>query len=197
MLRCIGISLFVCVIGLIILSTSRLWDIAHSDYIQDYISCTELGFNGSNATSPGNYEMGYWKIGPFILYGIGKAASSVLLLEFIFAQSPERMKGLVIGLLIAFRTILLLFDFLKFVRGLCYDLVSAIIIVVLFLVFLVLSKCYTLRERNREINIQAIVEEHYERYMEQEEEYMREHHDEYMNLDEEESMDQDEKYTRE
>ena len=38
---------------------------------------------------------------------------------------------------------------------------------------LVLSKCYTLRERNREINIQAIVEEHYERYMDQEEEYMR------------------------
>ena len=38
-----------------------------------------------------------------------------------------------------------------------------------------LSKCYTLRERNRKINIlQAIVEEHYDRYMDQEEEYMRE-----------------------
>ena len=36
--------------------------------------------------------------------------------------------------------------------------------VVLFVVFLILSKWYTLRERNREINIQAIVEEHYERY---------------------------------
>ena len=38
--------------------------------------------------------------------------------------------------------------------------------VVLFAVFLVLSKRYTLRERNREINIQV---EHYERYMDQEE----------------------------
>ena len=37
---------------------------------------------------------------------------------------------------------------------------------------------YTLHERNREINInyiQTIVEEHYERYMDQEEEYEREH----------------------
>ena len=46
---------------------------------------------------------------------------------------------------------------------------------ILFVVFLILSKRYTLRERNREINIQAIVEEHYERYMDQEEEYMRGH----------------------
>ena len=44
----------------------------------------------------------------------------------------------------------------------------------MFVVFLVLSKCYTLRERNEEINIQAIVEEHYERYINQEEEYERE-----------------------
>ena len=43
---------------------------------------------------------------------------------------------------------------------------------VLFVIFLI---CYTLCERNREINIQAIVEEHYERYMDQEEEYEREH----------------------
>ena len=45
---------------------------------------------------------------------------------------------------------------------------------VLFVVFLILSKWYTLHKRNREINIQAIVEEHYERNMDQEEEYERE-----------------------
>ena len=54
--------------------------------------------------------------------------------------------------------------------------ILTILLVVVFVVFLVLSKCYTLRERNREINIQAIVEEHYDRYMDQEEEYMREQH---------------------
>ena len=32
---------------------------------------------------------------------------------------------------------------------------------------------YKLRERDRHVNIQAIAEEHYERYLDQEEEYMR------------------------
>ena len=50
-----------------------------------------------------------------------------------------------------------------------------VMLAVLFVVFLILSKRCTLCERNREINIQAIVEEHYERYMDQEEEYEREH----------------------
>ena len=48
-----------------------------------------------------------------------------------------------------------------------------ILLLVLFAIFL-LCKCYRPREKNREINIQAIVEEHYERYMDQEEEYERE-----------------------
>ena len=49
-----------------------------------------------------------------------------------------------------------------------------LLLVVLFAIFLLLSKWYSLCERNREINIQTIVEEHYERYMDQEEEYVRE-----------------------
>ena len=34
-------------------------------------------------------------------------------------------------------------------------------------------KRYKLRERDRHINIHVIVEEHYERYLDQEEEYMK------------------------
>ena len=45
----------------------------------------------------------------------------------------------------------------------CYDVMTIVTFAVLFVVFLILSKWYTLRERNREINIQAIVEEHYMR----------------------------------
>ena len=112
------------------------------------------------------------------MYDIGRTISGVLILEFIIAQSPDKMKGFAIGVMLAFRGIVLLVV-LKLQRlhyTLCFDLVTTVILVVLFVVFLVLTKCYTLRERNREINIQAIVEEHYERYMDQEEEYMREHH---------------------
>ena len=88
------------------------------------------------------------------------------------------MKGLVIGLMLACRGIVLLIidvEVLQFNFTLCYDLSISLVLVVLFVVILILSKRYKLRERNREINIQAIVEEHYERYMDQEEEYMREH----------------------
>ena len=68
----------------------------------------------------------------------------------------------------------LLIELIEFT--LCDVILTVAGLVVLFVVFLVLSKHYTLRERNREINIQAIVEEHYERYMDQEEEYMRQQH---------------------
>ena len=93
------------------------------------------------------------------------------------------MKGLVIGIVLALRGFVYIVFYILY--GIwfsrlsfpwCYDLSFFVVLVVLFVVFLVLSKCYTLRERNREINIQAIVEEHYERYMDQEEEYMRQQH---------------------
>ena len=118
----------------------------------------------------------YWKLGPFILYGVGGTATSVLLLEVIIAQSPDKMKGLTFGLMITFRRIVSQLNVSQFIVTFCYDLFTTFIVVVLFVIFLVLSKCYTLRERNREINIQAIVEEHYERYLDQEEEYMRQPH---------------------
>lgn len=53
--------------------------------------------------------------------------------------------------------------------SLCYEIVALILQIILFLAFLFLSKHYTLRERKREVNIQAIAEEHYERYLDQEE----------------------------
>ena len=59
--------------------------------------------------------------------------------------------------------------------SLYYSVTMIVTLAVLFVVFLILSKWYTLCERNREINIQAIVEEHYERYIDQEKAYKREH----------------------
>ena len=110
----------------------------------------------------------------FDLFGIGSTVVVVLFLEFMISQSPDKMKGLIIGISIPFLyTNLLFMQLIDF--KLCLDILTVAVVVVLFVFFLVLSKCYTLRERNREINIQAIVEEHYERYMDQEEEYMREY----------------------
>ena len=40
-------------------------------------------------------------------------------------------------------------------------------------VYFILAKRYKLRERDKHVNTQAIAEEIYERYLDQEEEYMR------------------------
>ena len=174
MLWYIGAGLFMCILGYILLSASGVWGIIVSDDVHRYLSCTALG---ANFTKPPNYVEWYWKLGPCILYGIGKTITVVLLGELIIAQSPHKMKGLVIGIFLSVRGFVYLASekFLQLMFTLCYDMVSLVTLVVLFVVFLVLSKRYILRERNREINIQAIVEEHYERYMDQEEEYMRQH----------------------
>ena len=174
MLRCIGVGLSMCILGFILLSASKVWGVIVSDDEQRYIACTVL-----NATEqPDRYMEWYWKVGPCILYGIGKAIIHVLSLEFVIAQSPDKMKGFVMGIMASFRGIVILTELLfhKLVYTLCHDLSILSVLVVLFVIFLILSKRYTLRERNREINIQAIVEEHYERYLDQEEEYMSQRH---------------------
>ena len=52
-------------------------------------------------------------------------------------------------------------------------LVLSLLMLLILVVYAVLAKCYKLRERDRHINIHAIVEEHYERYFDQEKKYMR------------------------
>ena len=153
-----------------VLQAIKIYELV-SDDVQKYISCGTF----NTTVRPVNYVEWYWKVGPYLLYGIGGTVVIVLFLEFVISQSPDKMKGLVIGISIPFGYVVpLSMQLISFT--LCHDLLTVAGVVVLFVVFLVLSKRYTLRERNREINIQAIVEEHYERYMDQEEEYMRQQH---------------------
>ena len=178
-----------CALGYILLSALGVVGVIVSDDVPRYLSCTALA---PNATNPGNYVEWYRKLGPCILYGVGKTVLAVLFLEVIIAQSPDKMKGLVMGIMVAFRGVVFLVS-IKFVEfTLCFDLSIITVLAILIIVFLVFSKRYTLRERNREINIQAIVEEHYERYMDQEEEYRRENPQYFESLD----MDQEEEYMR-
>ena len=61
-----------------------------------------------------------------------------------------------------------------------YYLVLSLLMLLILVVYVILAKRYKLRERDRHINIQAIVEEHYERYCDQQEEYTREVARQYM-----------------
>ena len=143
--------------------------------MQRYLSCTRKAPNTTEW--PDSHVEWYWKLGPIVVFGVGRAIAGVLILELIIAQSPEKMKGFVFGIMLACSSFAIAASIgVRFSFTLCYDVLTLTCLVVLFVIFLVLSKRYTLRERNREINIQAIVEEHYERYMDQEEEYMKQQH---------------------
>ena len=108
-------------------------------------------------------------------------------LEFLMAQTPLFVRGTAIGTVVIVLVagalahegvvmILAKFDMSKATPscGFYYYLVLSILLILSLVLFTIAAKRYKLRERERHVNIQAIAEEHYERYFDQEEEYMRE-----------------------
>ena len=120
---------------------------------------------------------------PEILYGISYALVFLTSLELIIAQSPHEIRSLMVGLWYAAYglgyviEIIARFPFNSKEDIVCqniyyYVLKSAVILVFLIL-FVILAKRYKLRVRKNEINVHLIAEEHYVRYMDQEEEFRR------------------------
>ena len=127
----------------------------------------------------------YWLLLSDIVYGIGAVIVIVSLTELVLAQSPNSMRGVMMGvfaILIFIATsvnygLQLLLEHFSNATPSCgfyYYLVLSILIMLSLVLFTIAAKQYKLRERERHVNIQAIAEEHYERYLDQEEEYMRE-----------------------
>ena len=109
----------------------------------------------------------------------------VSLLVFVVAQTPEKMKGLTIGLyytsigfLIGYN-IYIPFENIPSTKWLSCELYTDIAELTLFsailITLLILTKRYQLRMRERTINVYLITEDHYVRYMDQEEEYQRDY----------------------
>ena len=125
---------------------------------------------------------------PQILFGIAFALILPTSLEFFLAQSPNKMRGFILGLWYgAFGIGYVIningkYPFKCTGNDICqspyyYVLISAIVLVIL-ICFLILAKCYKLRRRKNEVYKPFIVEEtdtlyHERRYMEQEKEYRR------------------------
>ena len=121
---------------------------------------------------------------PEILYGVSYALIFSTSLEFIIAQSPHEMRGLMVGLWYAANGLGYVID----INGkypfnckgdiICQDIyyyvMKSAVIVIILIIFVILAKRYKLRVRKSEINIHLITEEHYENYIDQEEEFRRE-----------------------
>ena len=168
MLKRIEIGLVLQLVGLALAMIIK-GSVQSDDFLR-YVTCKE-------ASIPPDLLMEwYWEVIPLVPFVIGNAIANMVLLELVIAQSPDKMKGLTFGLSLAFDQIsrfIVTALVNAFQYTMCYDLPTIVMLAALFVVFMVLSRRYTLRQRNREINIQAIVEEHHERYLDQEEEYMR------------------------
>ena len=121
---------------------------------------------------------------PEILFGISYALVFPTSLEFIIAQSPHEMRGLMVGLWYAAIGLGYVIDINGKYPFNCkedivcqniyyYVLKSAVVLISLIL-FVILAKRYKLRVRANEINLHLIAEEHYERYMDQEDDFKSE-----------------------
>uniref|UniRef100_A0A1X7U9N6 Major facilitator superfamily associated domain-containing protein n=1 Tax=Amphimedon queenslandica TaxID=400682 RepID=A0A1X7U9N6_AMPQE len=108
-------------------------------------------------------------------------------LEFTVAQSPIHMRGVMVGLWYASWGIgylistLLMFPFNCESQYICtsfyYYIAKSVLVFIILIVFVILAKRYKYRVRENEVNIVQIVDDHYQRYMEQEEQYNKDKSD--------------------
>ena len=155
------------------------------DFSEPSFECPSTIDNYSNtSTVIVNYK---WLLIPHITRGCALFLVCFTTLEFIVAQSPRQMRGLMVGLsyctygigAVMHSGFSLAFVRFKLLSRGCifYFLIANFIsfVVLTMIGFLVFIKCYTLRTRGSIVPIHQIAEEHYERYFDQSEEYRREY----------------------
>ena len=172
--------------GLVLMLIGNLLNLTVDTIGHLHSNNTQCMFNETSHGSANSLPIPlYWLLISDTVFGVGHTLVICSSLEFIMAQSPNRMRGVMMGL----GTVLLGFGLLihygleKFIKhfsnatpscGFYYYLMLSIFLILTIVMSAITAKRYKLRERDRHINIQAIAEEHYERYLDQEEEYMRE-----------------------
>ena len=121
-----------------------------------------------------------WFIIPQLLNGLSSLLVSMTVFEFISAQAPRTTQGLLIGLWYATFSIRYLvvgiLDNLILQRRswLTYEGVKGFLILVSLVLFSYLSRRCRYRQRDEIINVQGMIEDTHERWLDQEEEYMEE-----------------------
>ena len=118
---------------------------------------------------------------PQVLVGMSCFLIFPTSLEFTIAQCPVQMRGMMVGMCMASLGIGYAINInIKYPFGctndvLCtnfkYYATKTGIVLLILIVFVILAKYYKFRVRENEVNIHQIVDDHYQRYMEQEEQY--------------------------
>ena len=116
---------------------------------------------------------------PHVLIGITNFLIFPAFVEFTIAQCPVQMRGVMVGMCITSIGIGYAINInIKYPFGctndvLCtrfkYYATKTGIVLLILIVFVILAKYYKFRVRENEVNIHQIVDDHYQKYMEQEE----------------------------
>ena len=135
-------------------------------------------FNVSCETTDNPVDNIYlWFIIPQLLNGLSSLLVSMTMFEFICAQAPRTTQGLLIGLWYAtFSIRYLLVDtfFFKNTSWLVFQGVKVFLILVSLVLFSCVSRRYRYRQRDEIVNVQGMIEDTHDKWLDQEEEYMQE-----------------------
>ena len=121
-----------------------------------------------------------WFIIPQLLNGLSSLLVSMTVFEFICAQAPRTTQGLLIGLWYAtfsirYLSVGILDNFITERRSwLIYQGVIGFLILVSLVLFSCVSRRYRYRQRDEIVNVQGMIEDTHERWLDQEEEYIKE-----------------------
>ena len=138
-------------------------------------------FRNSCTTTDNPVDNTYlWFIIPQLLNGLSSLLVSMTVFEFICAQAPRTTQGLLIGLwnaTFSIRYLLVgLVDLFIFetTSWLIFEGVKVFLILVSLVLFSCVSRCYRYRERDEIVNVQGMIEDTHDKWLDQEEEYMQE-----------------------
>ena len=172
MLKLIGLGFVLYLTGCLGLSVIEL--IGHR--MNPNVTCL---FDEPVSVIPIDYD---WALLFMILKATGTIVASLTTLKFIIAQSPHQMKGLLYGCFFAVSAIAKVIGmnsyrpFKLLYRttpscGFYYYLTQSIILIFILILFIIVSKWYKLRTRNNPINVNLIVADHVEKYINQRKEH--------------------------
>ena len=141
----------------------------------------QLPMNTSCETTDNPVDNIYlWFIIPQLLNGLSSLLVSMTVFEFICAQAPRTTQGLLIGLWYAtfsIRYLLVdLVDVFLFAKTswLIFEVVKVFLILVSLMLFSCVSRHYCYRQRDEIVNVQGMIEDTHDKWLDQEEEYMQE-----------------------
>ena len=181
------LSLLQVVIGIIVVVNynTKYW-MDHSQVASEKFSLTDNkfcikirmdSFNQTNYPVDSTY---LWFIIPQLLNGLSSLLIFLTVLEFICAQAPRTTQGLFIGLWYAtfsikYLVVSILDNVITERRSwLIYEGMKGFLILVSLVLFSCVSRHYRYRQRDEIVNVQGMIEDTHERWLDQEEEYLQE-----------------------